>query len=77
MKQFYLCKAKRIALFCKTDKFTKYRTLPLKRDNLIFGVYLILGGKVHLAILPLSLSLSPREVQNLAGFVTNLDSLTV
>ena len=34
----------------------------------IIGVYLVLGGKVHLVILPLSLSLSlsPREVQHLA-----------
>jgi hypothetical protein len=52
-----------------------YDARTYERQKLIFGVYLVLGGKVHLVIL--SLSLSPREVQNLAAFVNNLHSLTV
>jgi len=62
----------RNAFFCRTDKFIKYRTLPLKCDSSILGVYLVLGGKVRLVIV----SLPPREVQHLAAFVNNLYCLT-
>lgn len=62
----------RNAFFCRTDKFTKYRTLPLKCDNSILGIYLVLGGKVRLVIV----SLPPREVQHLVAFINNLYRLT-